>query len=82
MTWGRRTPRLADTKGIGEWGVWLHALWRRAIGQRQHRYPVLTDWVRRPATQVYYNGKGIGRTDRGHIHMWGVHAFLGPDGDT
>ncbi|PNH12278.1 hypothetical protein TSOC_000784, partial [Tetrabaena socialis] len=29
--------------------------------------------------QVYYNGKGIGRTDGGPLSMWGVHAFTGPD---
>lgn len=44
--------------------------WRLRLGEHGSFY------------QVYYNGKGIGRTDRGHIHMWGVHAFLGPDGDT
>ncbi|PNW84033.1 hypothetical protein CHLRE_04g218450v5 [Chlamydomonas reinhardtii] len=31
--------------------------------------------------QVYYNGKSIGRVDRGHIHMWGPHDFLGPRDD-
>ena len=32
--------------------------------------------------QLYYNGKAIVRLDRAHVHMWGVHAFLGPDDDT
>ncbi|KAG2423760.1 hypothetical protein HXX76_015036 [Chlamydomonas incerta] len=31
--------------------------------------------------QVYYNGKSIGRVDKGHIHMWGPHDFLGPKDD-
>ncbi|GIL59605.1 hypothetical protein Vafri_14359, partial [Volvox africanus] len=28
--------------------------------------------------QVYHNGKSIVRTDRGYVHMWGPHEFLGP----
>ncbi|KAG2452028.1 hypothetical protein HYH02_003066 [Chlamydomonas schloesseri] len=31
--------------------------------------------------QVYYNGKAIGRVDKGPIQMWGPHDFLGPADD-
>ncbi|GLI65059.1 hypothetical protein VaNZ11_008485 [Volvox africanus] len=32
--------------------------------------------------QVYHNGKSIVRTDRGYVHTWGPHEFLGPRNTT